>query len=870
MPTKISFKDCATAIKEAAGDKMSQAEADDFTKSVITRLENMNTGKSLDSIEKKISQIGDELGQEMVNIEHLNKRNALMTVQAIRNVLKSARTYKTPFEGILAYLEDSRKLIQGAGRGVNSVIEGYKNKFMGELKSRLTDSGVLTEFMKDTHEKEIFQEFYEPGSSGSKKAGAIRDILFSMKQAQVKLQNLYGSYIHFLPEHVKRQTYNTNLIKKNFGPERFKNFLNLDRHLTPEEYKETFGNWKDFMMKHLNHDETFKDSDKDSFMKSAFDGIMSGKHGTIEPATGAEVNTKFFKTGSMAKKASSQRLFHFNDGDSAYAVHKAMSADTLSRGVVNEFQHAATNIGLMQQMGPNPVGTLTEAISRLEFEHSRAGEEEKLRSLQENKHKLMSALGYLDKSAMVPANPTLATATSTAMQLLSMAKLGKMIFFALPDRALMHSMLTRNGMKGMDALSSALTMVKSGNADDRLRIQMLGGEARSFSNHVASRFANGSEQGIPTVVSNFQRRFFDMTGIHWFDDVGASAIVGALPRHLGAMADRPFEKLIPALQKMWTSFDISPKEWDAMRSTVYQEGNDKWITPDKFKDIPQTTINGLLKENNIPISVNNADRMRNTLENKYFTWLTAQRDEAVPLPGSKEHRLATFGTQPGTALGSMTRLLMMFKTFPISVYTKIIRKEMYGNGARIFSDWLASEKQTNFHTTQLIAMSTIAGYIALTAEDLVAGKNPRSFFKQDGSMDSAQSLDILKESFLRGSAGSLYADLLLREYDSGDNNIVKAFGGPATGFAIDTAQFVSKTVRGDERGKAALNYVKNNLPLANLFYIKPALDHLIWFNIQEMLDPGSLREQELNHQQKYNQDYWLKSSEVHKQLQGQP
>lgn len=864
MP-KINFKECADAMMEEAKETMSRTEAESFVKSVITRLENSTSEKQLTNVDAKISQIGKELTGEMASVNMLNRRNALMAVSAARKLTKSAKAYKTPFEGILAYLEDSRRNIESAGRGVNAIIEGYKNKYMGLLKQGLMKSGVLDKFMSDELEKEIFQEFYGQ-DSGSKDAKAIKDVVLPLKQDQVRTQNLYGSYINFRADHVKRQTYNTNLIKKNFGPDRFKNFINIDRHLTPEEYNQTFQNWKDFMSPLLDHEETFKDSNKDEFMRSAFDGIMSGKHGTIEPATGAEINTKFFKTGAMANKASAQRLFHYKDGDSAYAAHKAFSAETLSRGIVNELSHASTNIGLMQQLGPNPVGTLTETLGRLEFEYSRSGEEAKLRSLQENKHKVMSALAFLDKSAMTPANPSLATATSSAMQLLSMAKLGKMVFFALPDRALTYSMLTRNGMKGMDALGAALNVRKPSNPDEHLRLVMLGSEARSFINSVASRFGNGSESGVPTVISNTQRAFFKYTGIHWIDDANAGGIVGALPRHLGAMADRSFNNLIPELKNMFITYGITPSDWDAMRSTAYKDGKDTWVTPDKFKDIPDSTLNNLLKERGIPLSENNRARQSDLLDNKYRTWLTAQRDEAVPLPGSKEHRLTSFGTQPGTALGSMTRLLMMFKTFPVSVYTKILRREMYGNGATTFGEWLTAEKNSNFHTTQLIAMSTIAGYLAVTSEDILDGKTPRKFTDDQGNFNSAQSLDILKESFLRGGAGSLQADMMLREYDSGRNNIVKAIGGPAVGFAVDSAAALSADIRGEGKASANLKLVKDNLPWSNLFYLKPAIDHLVWFNIQEMLDPGSLREMERNNKEKFNQDYWLKPSEIHQNL----
>ena len=238
------------------------------------------------------------------------------------------------------------------------------------------------------------------------------------------------------------------------------------------------------------------------------------------------------------------------------------------------------------------------------------------------------------------------------------------------------------------------------------------------------------------------------------------------------------------------------------------------------------------------------------------------------MPGTKEHRQATFGTQAGTPLGSATRLIMMFKSWPLGVYNRIMMREMFGSGATTMKDWLVSEKNSNFHTTQLLALSTIAGYLSLTIDDALAGKNPRRFYKENGEFDSDSTLAILRDSFLRGNAASLYSDLLLREMDTAYNSVIQTIGGPAVNMAIQGIGTLSEDIHGHGTAKNNLNFVRQNIPFANLFYIKPALDHLIWFNIQEMLSPGSLRNQERNHLKKFNQDYWLPPSEVHNALVG--
>jgi len=866
---KANLKECKVSILENADDSMSEGEAQEFVDAIEQKARNKS---GLDSIEEKISQAGEELATDIDEIKLINKRNALFTIQSVRNLTKWAKSYASPFEGILAFLEDSRKFSEAAGRGINSIVEGYKSKYIGELKARLVESGLLEAFNKNHFAKEIFMEFYEPGSSGNPKAKAIRDIMTALKQDMVRLQNLYGSYIHFLPEHVKRQTYSPSLIKKMFGPERFKNPLNLKRFLTTEESEATFQQWAQFMLKHVDHEKTFKDSDPMEFLRGAFYGIMDGKHGPVQQASGAEINVSYFKAGALAKKASQQRLIHFKDGESAFAVYQALSDEPISKGFVIEIEHAATNIGLMQQLGPNPRGTLEEVIKNLEYEYSRQGDEAKVRSLQHNKHRLFSALSFLDRSASIPENPTMATVTATTISLLSQAKLGKLLLFALPDRALMQSTLTRNGLRGLDALAAALAIKRPSSPEERLRLTMLGGELKSFLGSVHSRFSAGAEAGIHSGVLNMQRHFFNLTGINKLDDIGTDSVIGALSRHAGALADKSFDNLIPDFKRMMTMYGISPTEWDAWRSTAYTvdpDGNVKqgihkngevWITPDQFKSIPIETIDAMLEADGLQTTNNNRQRRYNLLEEKYRTWLTAQRDESVLVPGSKEHRLATFGTQAGTVPGSLVRLLMMFKTFPVAVWTKILRREMYGSGARTFKDWMINEKNTNFHTTQLIALSTIAGYLSLTIDEALTGKEPRSFTDSRGEIDTDASLKIIQDSFLRGNAATLLGDLLLKEYDTGYNSIVAKMGGPALSEATKLVALASQGIRGEAKANDAFRFAKDNIPFANLFYIKPALDHLIWFNISEMLEPGGLREMEHKRKQEYNQDYWLSPS----------
>ena len=204
---------------------------------------------------------------------------------------------------------------------------------------------------------------------------------------------------------------------------------------------------------------------------------------------------------------------------------------------------------------------------------------------------------------------------------------------------------------------------------------------------------------------------------------------------------------------------------------------------------------------------------------------------------------------------------MMFKSFPITVYTKIMKREVQGRNASTFKGWLAAEKNSNFHTTQLVAMLTVAGYFSLTIDDLISGKERRKFFNDKGDLDK-HALDTLKASFLRGGAGGLYADLLMREYDNSYNSVARAVGGPVLSEAERAVDIAADVARGEfDAGKTA-SFIKGNTPWLNMFYIKPALDYGIFYNMQEFFDPGSLKKMERHQRKNYGTEYWATPSEI--------
>ena len=64
--------------------------------------------------------------------------------------------------------------------------------------------------------------------------------------------------------------------------------------------------------------------------------------------------------------------------------------------------------------------------------------------------------------------------------------------------------------------------------------------------------------------------------------------------------------------------------------------------------------------------------------------------------------------------------------------------------------------------------------------------------------------------------------------------------GPVVGDAIDAATLLTGAFNDEPKAKRALRLAHNLTPGSNLFYFKKAFDYMIWWNLQEMIDPGSL------------------------------
>ena len=136
-----------------------------------------------------------------------------------------------------------------------------------------------------------------------------------------------------------------------------------------------------------------------------------------------------------------------------------------------------------------------------------------------------------------------------------------------------------------------------------------------------------------------------------------------------------------------------------------------------------------------------------------------------------------------------------------------------------------------------------------------------------GNDDIEQSLAILLatrrgERVLQDDFGCELGDFLFGEYNRMGRTFTASAVGPVAGLADTAFDLFSRARRGDDLAGAALNAALQNTPFMNLFYVRPVLDYLIIYRLQEAINPGYLRRMERRVERENGQSFILPPSQI--------
>ena len=250
-----------------------------------------------------------------------------------------------------------------------------------------------------------------------------------------------------------------------------------------------------------------------------------------------------------------------------------------------------------------------------------------------------------------------------------------------------------------------------------------------------------------------------------------------------------------------------------------------------------------------------ADRAKYELSQKLGSFYQDRNDYAIIIPGVREKAFFHRGHQPGTVDGEAARFIAQFKSFPLSVFTKGIERDILAGGARTLKEGLTPLGAKQGELLSLMAFiggMSAYGALGTMATDRISHlRTQRDWTKLETYMHAA----------IQGGAFGLYTDFVFGAYGDGDNwSHLKNVLGPVLGNYDSAYSVLQGALGGDVKAKQIVNLLYGFTPGANLFYTRALTDYMIWYELKETVDPGFLRRMERNLFKRTGQEFLIPPS----------
>jgi hypothetical protein len=592
----------------------------------------------------------------------------------------------------------------------------------------------------------------------------------------------------------------------------------------------------------------YSDEEMRTFLGNAWQSIATG---------GANKPLSEVRTGGMrAKRHAEPRQIHFRDGESAQRALAQFSEVGVLDAVARHVQRMSRDIALVEQFGPNPDLAVSRLLDELDQQYKLAkpgrtaeGEATRYGTQVANLYDHLS--GNTDIPLQVPlihafgwsSKYTVGDLFSDLRNLNIAGKLGSAFITSITDEATMHLTAHVNGISHVKLLMNELRTL---NPADRTE-HRIAGRAGLMAHTMLDELNRWGSQSLGRrVTGKLAATVVRLSGLNAITEARRRAYSVSMMDTLGALTRE--HASVSALESGDAAFlkktGISEEHWQLWRLAQPEawRGNDSVLTPQAIYRIPDEQVRAL----NGPHS--NPKLAKDKAAAALMGFVRREQDIAVIEPGARERALVHMGSRPGTWKGELLRSLFLFKSFPIAMFTRHL--------TRAFSSEMTKGQRIAYGTA-LMAGTTIMGAIAMEANDLLQGKDPRSL-NPGNERGKANFI----AAVLKGGALGIYGDLLFSDPEDSGQSYLGQLGGPVVGTVESifhlTLGNLHEAARGEDThaGAELVRFAKGMTPGANLWYTKAITDHLILQQMQEYFSPGYLARVKANAQRDYGATYW--------------
>ena len=817
-----TFSKCFNEMKRLTGDAISDERINEFLDEIKIKI---NEDKFSQQEAKTEKILKDEIFNNFEYEQALAKRNlaesnikALDAYQKVVDAISLNPKLKVDdaVSGLLVGIQEFSNIARGSIGAKQDTIEVVE---LGRLYNSINkiSKTAWNDFTSGKLDQEIKLEMTNV-NTGLKEAKAIANILKkSQEDWRLRLNDL-GANIQKLDDWITRTMHNTEKMANASK----KTKLVGDNRIA----------WREYIKGKLDLRRTFGTTTEidsiNQILDDIYSSLMSGDHlrhgGT----------NSIYGTRNVANRLNTSRVLHFKDAVARHEYDVEFGEPSLKESVLGVLSNSARNIALMQELGTNPQATFEKTLSLLRKKYKNT---DPLLASKLNFKNFSNQFAELDGSINGIANHTVA---KVGMVIRSFQALGKLGFAAVSSIGDLAQYMATTNFQGRGLFTGLFEAMNSlFKTQDKAAMEVLEVTSNSISGFMGNRY--GFANDTWGSMGKLQNMFFKYNSLNrWISSLKSGMTVG-LSRHYGMLADTAFGSLNIRERNLLKLYGIDDGKWDLLRSIKTLDVNEKrYLTAEGVDELTDAAINTYSKRN---LSQREIRNFKRDLETTWRTVLADQATHGTPEPDAAVRAFMNQGLQKGTGMGETIRFIGQFKSFPVTIWKKIIGRELKSYGPD------DSKLSSITGLTSMLLLSTMFGYMAMSAKDMLKGRSPRDPNK----------LSTILESFAQGGGLGIYGDFIINEiqneYGSG---IFESALGPTASDIKKIMDIVTNLKDPKKAGKKFVQLAEGNIPFLNLYYTKAAYDYLIGYQIKEFLDPGYFDRMRRRHEEKRGQSYFLK------------
>lgn len=542
--------------------------------------------------------------------------------------------------------------------------------------------------------------------------------------------------------------------------------------------------------------------------------------------------------GMVAKRHAAERQLHFKDADSYLKYHESFAGRSLYETIIGHVRRMATDIALVQELGPHPA-QMADYLIDLATHNDMVAQARDTGVVPKGQHKGKTdqRAGYLHDLYDVVArngNDVVSAKVMRAFEvtrdLLSSAYLGSTAITSLfTDPAFIAVTAHQNNIPQLKMWGQVLKQLNPLSARDRRIARRSAVAMQVWANEVTTRF--GSELKGTNWSRLLATATLKLSGALDLWE-GQKQAFGVMLQDTLASVAREHKRLADLdeyTHRTLTHKGLSETDWAVWRMAKPEAfGGSERLTPKAIYAIPDERLQNL----------GDPAALKEEASIKLIGVVNEEMHHAITEPSPKDTLFLHGRGRRGTVGSELKDSMTMFLSFPVSVFNRHIMRALNMPRMRGKAGYLAA----------IIVGSTLGGMMSNQARSIANGKDPADMLS--GKAVAA--------GFMRAGAFGLYAQFLFSDVTGYGSSLQEEIAGPVMGLVNDVLRITQGAAYGTSPhpGADAVRFARGHIPVINLWYTKAALNHMIFYHLEEYFSPGYLRRMKRRSRRVYGQRYW--------------